>query len=144
APAVRRRNHARPPRQHLHSAFPRSTAGPILAHRESRAMRRFGSHLIGVDHGSMMMFSDFEDGGAMWTGQGPRELRRQVGFASPYRSVPVVHVSMSMFDVDHRHHLRADISADAVAAEGFVLVFRTWGDTRVARIRADWLAIGEL
>jgi hypothetical protein len=25
-----------------------------------------------------------------------------------------------------------------------VIVFRTWGDTRVARVRADWLAIGAL
>jgi hypothetical protein len=25
-----------------------------------------------------------------------------------------------------------------------VIVFRTWGDTRVARVRADWLAIGEV
>jgi hypothetical protein len=23
------------------------------------------------------------------------------------------------------------------------MVFRTWGDTRVARVRADWMAIGE-
>jgi hypothetical protein len=23
-------------------------------------------------------------------------------------------------------------------------VFRTWGDSRVARIRADWMAIGEV
>ena len=38
----------------------------------------------------------------------------------------------------------ADISAEMVNPEGFVIVFRTWGDTRVARIRADWLAIGEI
>ena len=24
------------------------------------------------------------------------------------------------------------------------MVFRTWGDTRVARIRADWTAIGAI
>ena len=39
--------------------------------------------------------------------------------------------------------MRADISAAKVTPEGFVIVFRTWGDTRVARVRADWLAIGE-
>ena len=27
---------------------------------------------------------------------------------------------------------------------GFEIVFRTWGDTRVARVRADWLALGEV
>ena len=26
--------------------------------------------------------------------------------------------------------------------DGFALVFRTWGDTRVARVRATWMAIG--
>ena len=35
-----------------------------------------------------------------------------------------------------------DIVAEDVTAIGFTLVFRTWGDTRVARVRADWLAIG--
>jgi hypothetical protein len=106
-------------------------------------MRRFRGHIIGVDRGSIMMFSDFEDGGAMWTGQGPRELRRVVEFPTPYASTPVVHVSLSMWDIDQKHNMRVDISAEVVNPEGFVMVFRTWGDTRVARVRADWLAIGE-
>ncbi len=106
-------------------------------------MRRFRGHIIGVDSGSLIMFSDFESGGVMWTGQGPRELRRVVEFDHPYQSAPVVHVSLSMFDVDHHHNFRADIMAETVNVEGFVIVFRTWGDTRVARIRADWIAIGE-
>jgi hypothetical protein len=37
-----------------------------------------------------------------------------------------------------------DISAETITVEGFVIVFRTWGDSRVARVRADWLAIGAL
>jgi hypothetical protein len=106
-------------------------------------MWRFKGHIIGVDRGSIMMFSDFEDGGAMWTGQGPRELRRVVEFPTPYASTPVVHVSLSMWDIDQKHNMRVDISAEVVNPEGFVMVFRTWGDTRVARVRADWLAIGE-
>jgi hypothetical protein len=67
-----------------------------------------------------------------------------VEFAEPFRSVPVVQVSISMWDMDRRTNQRADISAEMVNPEGFVIVFRTWSDTRVARIRADWLAIGEL
>lgn len=106
-------------------------------------MRRLRSHIIGVDRGSIMMFSDFEDGGAMWTGQGPRELRRVVEFEQPYASPPMVHVSLSMLDIDHKHNLRVDIAAEMVNEEGFVVVFRTWGDTRVARVRADWMSIGE-
>lgn len=107
-------------------------------------MQRIASHLIGVDRGSVMLFSDYKDGGAMWTGEGPRELRRVIEFAEPFRSSPVVQVSVSMWDFDRHANQRADISAEMVNPEGFVIVFRTWGDTRVARIRADWLAIGEL
>ena len=32
--------------------------------------------------------------------------------------------------------------AEAVTPEGFEIVFRTWGETRVARVRARRLAIG--
>lgn len=107
-------------------------------------MRRLSRHLIGVDQGSIVMFSDFQHGGAMWTGSGPRELRQLVEFAERFVLPPVVHVSISMWDMDKKSNQRADISADMVTEEGFALVFRTWGDTRVARVRADWMAIGEL
>ena len=33
-------------------------------------------------------------------------------------------------------------SADAITERGFHIVFRTWGDTRVARVRVGWMAIG--
>jgi hypothetical protein len=109
-----------------------------------RVMRRLASHLVGIEQGSLVLFSDFLDGGAMWTGQGPRELRRVVTFPEPFLSDPVVQVTLSMWDMDQKTNQRADISADMVNPEGFVIVFRTWGDTRVARVRADWLAIGEV
>ncbi|HQY42845.1 MAG TPA: H-type lectin domain-containing protein [Paracoccaceae bacterium] len=107
-------------------------------------MQRFASHLLGVDQGSLVLFSDFKDGGAMWTGEGPRELRRVVEFDEPFLSDPVVQVSLSMWDMDQKTNQRADIAAEMVNREGFVIVFRTWGDTRVARVRADWLALGEV
>ncbi|MFN6951671.1 MAG: H-type lectin domain-containing protein, partial [Albidovulum sp.] len=74
-------------------------------------MQRIASHLIGVDRGSVMLFSDYQDGGAMWTGEGPRELRRVVEFAEPFRSSPVVQVSISMWDMDRHTNQRAYISA---------------------------------
>ena len=99
---------------------------------------------MGVDRGSIILFSDYEDGGVMWTGHGPREMRQAVPFAEPFTAAPVVQVSLSMWDMDQKTNQRADISADKIGAEGFEIVFKTWGDTRVARVRADWLAIGEL
>lgn len=107
-------------------------------------MLRFTSHVVGVDRGSLVLFSDYQDGGAMWTGEGARQLRRSVEFSDAFLMPPVVQVSLSMWDIDHKHNGRMDISAEQVSAEGFEIVFRTWGDTRVARVRADWLAIGAL
>ncbi|MGP3695863.1 H-type lectin domain-containing protein [Rhodobacter sp. NSM] len=105
-------------------------------------MKRMSVRSLGIEQGSQVLFSDFSDGGPMWTGQGPREARKPVVFAEAFTAPPSVMVSISMWDLDRRSNTRADISAENVAATGFDLVFRTWGDSRVARIRADWTALG--
>jgi len=97
---------------------------------------------IGVQQGSRVLFSDFADGGQMWTGQGERESRFAVTFKQPYAAQPAVMVGLSMWDIDHKTNSRADISAENVTRKGFQIVFRTWGDSRVARVRASWIAIG--
>ena len=107
-------------------------------------MKRLRHHLIGVDQGSRVMFSDFADNGPMWTGDGPRESRFAVTFSESYRAPPVVHVALSMWDTDGEKNQRADLRAETVSADGFDLVFRTWGDSRIARVRGDWMAVGEL
>ena len=88
------------------------------------------------------MFADFAVGGMMWTGQGERESRHLIQFSEPFVSLPAVHVSIAMWDMDHKHNARADIMAENISETGFDLVFRTWGDSRIARVRADWMAIG--
>ncbi len=107
-------------------------------------MKNLPSNTIGIDHGDDVLFSDFEDGGEMWTGTGPRERRRKVNFSKPYREPPVMHVALSMWDFDSASNPRADIGAENVTREGFDVVFRTWGDTRVARARVRWMAFGTL
>lgn len=107
-------------------------------------MRRFSSHLIGVDQGSLVLFADFKDGGAMWTGEGPREMRRRVDFDGRFLEPPMVTIGLSMWDMGGATNQRADIGAEEVTTEGFTIVFRTWGDSRVARVRADWAAWGEV
>lgn len=109
---------------------------------ERRNLRRFGHHAVGVEQGSVEMFSAFESGGPMWTGSGPRLEVRRVGFDASFAEPPLVHVALSMWDVDRNANQRADIQAVNVSEDGFDLQFRTWGDTRVARVRASWMAIG--
>jgi len=105
-------------------------------------MKRFSHYAVGVQRGSETLFSAFEDGSEMWTGEGVREHRHLVGFRANFETPPVVHLGLSMWDIDMASNQRVDITADEVTAQGFTIVFRTWGDTRVARVRADWLAIG--
>lgn len=97
---------------------------------------------IGIARGSALLFSDVEDGGAMWTGSGPRLIRRMVEFAEPFIAPPQVMVTLEMWDVDHSANQRMDVSANGITAESFDVVFKTWGDTRVARARVGWIAIG--
>lgn len=107
-------------------------------------MKTIDTRLLGIAQGSQMLFSDFEHDGEMWTGTGPRSHRAEVRFETPFATPPTVQVGVSMWDIDQKSNQRADISAEDITLEGFTIVFRTWGDTRVARIRADWLALGAL
>ncbi|MDO5658834.1 MAG: H-type lectin domain-containing protein [Paracoccus sp. (in: a-proteobacteria)] len=105
-------------------------------------MKRFSHSAVGVQSGQQVLFSAFEDGGPMWSGEGPRHSVTRVMFADAFLDVPIVQVSIQMWDIRHGANHRVDISAENITAEGFDIVFRTWGDTRIARVRAGWLAIG--
>lgn len=107
-------------------------------------MRRFDSHPLGIDQGDIVLFSDFENDGDMWTGTGPRERRQHVRFSRSFREPPAVQVSISLWDVNPTTAVRAELVARDITAEGFDIVFRTWADTRIARIRTAWTAIGPL
>lgn len=97
---------------------------------------------IGVQQGSRVLFNDHVDGGPMWSGSGARESRHLIAFKDGFLAPPAVMVGISLWDTDHMANMRADLSAEQVTATGFQLVFRTWSDTRIARLRADWTAIG--
>lgn len=107
-------------------------------------MKTFRTHPIGIDQGETVLFSDFSNGGDMWTGEGPRERRSTIKFGQPFRSAPVIQIGVSLWDVDTSSALRAEVQAEEITAEGFTAVFRTWSDTKIARIRASWTAIGEV
>lgn len=107
-------------------------------------MRRFSSTDLGIDHGDVVMFSDFEDNGQMWTGDGPRKSCKSVAFKSPFSNPPHVQVSVSMWDISNKTNSRIDVQAEDITTDGFEIVLRTWNDTRIARMRVAWTAIGAL
>lgn len=105
-------------------------------------MKRISNAEVGIQTGDTLLFSAFDDGGEMWTGHGSRLVRHRVQFSQPFAEQPSIHVSMSMVDMDNATNQRADLQAVSISREGFEIQFRTWGDTRVARVRASWMAIG--
>lgn len=104
-------------------------------------MKRFHG-VVGVEHGSRQLFSDFANDGPMWSGNGPREVRHVLSFKEAFLEPPLVTVSLSMWDMDSNTNSRVDLLAENVTETGFDLVFRTWSDSRIARVRANWMAIG--
>lgn len=105
-------------------------------------MKILVNQALGIEQGDNVLFSDYEDGGDMWTGEGSRVRRKRLDFSEPFKNPPVVHVSLSMWDMDSATNARADVGAENIGVTGFDVVFRTWGDTRVARARIRWMAIG--
>lgn len=107
-------------------------------------MRKFENGTIGIDHGDVVLFSDFEDDGQMWRGEGPRQSRATVVFSQSYTKPPHVQVSISMWDISNNTNIRADVQAEQITETGFEIVFRTWADTQVARLRVAWTSFGDL
>lgn len=107
-------------------------------------MKKLRSHNVGIDQGSLTLFSDFEHDGPMWTGEGPRRHETALRFKQAFRDPPTVHVGFSMWDMDGEPNQRAELVVEAITREGFRIVFQTWGDSRVARIGANWIAIGPM
>lgn len=105
-------------------------------------MKRFSAMRVGVERDSVVLFADFQSGGPMWTGQGLREVRAEVSFKEPFSGPPVVMAGLTLWDFDQGTNIRAELCTDRITAKGFVIVFKTWADTRIARARADWIAIG--
>lgn len=105
-------------------------------------MRKLESNVIGIDQGDVVLFSDFEHDGQMLTGEGSRNTRMAVTYSEQYSFVPSVYVSISMLDVSNRGNSRSDVQAENITDIGFDIVFRTWGDTNVARCRVAWQSIG--
>ena len=105
-------------------------------------MLRFATHEIGILRGEAMIIADFDVEGPMWTAQGERQVRHSVTFTERFVAPPVVQLSLGMWDLDGGCNQRGDLQVRNVTLNGFDILFQTWGDTRIARMRVQWTAIG--
>ena len=106
-------------------------------------MKKLYGSVIGIDQGSAQLFSDFDTNGPMWSASGERTRAKRVEFKEAFKSVPTVFVTLQMFDMHSETNQRAETLAADVDEAGFTVVFKTWGDTRIARASASWIAFGE-
>ncbi|WP_406649323.1 H-type lectin domain-containing protein [Aliisedimentitalea scapharcae] len=107
-------------------------------------MKRLRNPRTGIAQGDVEVFADYVDNGPMWTGSGPRERVKSIKFDEKFATPPAVQVAISLWDMDTEAAIRAELVAQNITETGFEIVFRTWHDSRVARLRCSWIAIGEL
>ncbi len=107
-------------------------------------MKKMNAHRIGVDTGIAHLFSDFAEGGEMWSGEGERQISVMIEFSEAFLTPPAIHTGFSLWDMSNDSNTRVDLKTENVTEIGFTIVFTTWGDTKVARMRANWMAIGEV
>jgi hypothetical protein len=92
--------------------------------------------------GSGELFNHVDDGLPMWAGDGDREVELFVPFRRVFAGPPAVTLGINGIDSDHSANLRFVVTPDRVQANGFVIRFKTWGDTHIARACVSWQAVG--
>ncbi|MBB5514103.1 hypothetical protein FHS89_000101 [Rubricella aquisinus] len=105
-------------------------------------MRRFASNQIGIESGQRVLFDHFSYPTEMWTGSGARQVAQSVTFSEPFLEVPDVTIAITMLDQHGETNLRIDVRAEDVTVTGCTLIAEVWQDTRIARLRLAWRAIG--
>lgn len=76
---------------------------------------------------------------------GPDEMRvfrLPIPFVAPFAGWPVVHLSLTGFDIDQRDSSRLTVRAVEITPAGFVAEIATWRETRVYSVELSWLALG--
>ena len=97
---------------------------------------------MGIAQGDEALFSDYADGGEMWTGQGTASGASGWSLTRPSAPRQWCMSRCRCWDTDCKANARMEVVAENIATDGFDIVFRTWGDSRIARVRVSWMAIG--
>ena len=88
------------------------------------------------------LFNHCDSGGPMWDGQDDREFRQTVVFDAQFDAPPMVTLGLSGLDIAHEKNARLTLTPEEITATGFVVVLKTWSDTRIGRASVSWMAVG--
>lgn len=78
--------------------------------------------------------------------QGPvaeRVFTRTVTFESKFAKPPKVVIGLSGLDGDGTKNNRVQVTAKDITESGFVVEYKTWFDTVLYTVWANWLAYGD-
>ena len=81
----------------------------------------------------------------LWTlleGKGRRKFVSHVYFDESYINPPTVIVSLAGFDVGQARNKRLKVKAKNITTEGFDIVLKTWGKSKIYSLWANWSAFG--
>ena len=84
--------------------------------------------------------------GAEWKlyeSTGPRLTEYTVPFGYTFKEPPAVHVGIMGMEILKEGNHRYNVQVQEVNKDGFRIMYKTWGDTKVCFIKAAWLAIGQ-
>lgn len=112
---------------------------------EDLIKQQITSPLVGVQviTAAGELFNHVDENGPMWADDGDREVRFKLRFATGFQRAPHITLGISGLDSSCAQNLRFSLATDAVTPEGFVIIFKTWGDTKIARASVNWSAIGQ-
>lgn len=85
-----------------------------------------------------------DTGTAGWnlhTGNGDRFFDRAIVFQTPLIGTPIIQANLAAIDSDATPNLRVELLVTNVTSTGFTLRIHAWADTRLFRVRANWLAV---
>lgn len=76
-------------------------------------------------------------------GSGERVFTRAVTFESKFANPPKVVIGLSGLDVNATKNNRVVVTAKNITDSGFQVEYKTWSDTILYGVWADWLAYGD-
>ncbi len=89
------------------------------------------------------LFNHVDKNGPLWAGDGDRQVRLKVRFVARFQRLPHIMLGICGMDSSCAQNLRFSLVAGHISVEGFEIVFKTWGDTKIARASINWSAIGQ-
>jgi hypothetical protein len=89
------------------------------------------------------LFNHVDEGLPMWSSEGDRAVTTKIQFCRAFSHPPAITIGVTGLDSSHDQNLRFWLNAIDATVAGFVVEFKTWGDTHIARASVAWQAVGK-